>query len=417
MTTLTEPSARSLLGELNVLGYLQALRQRWLLIVAFVIVGAALGFGVSMLLPRVYRAHTELAIVRTGTLINFDPKFRTVSDNDPNAQALDQVSRRRSLVTIGSSASFAALVIERIGQQLPEDLREPFALQQLVDIDNDGDIIGISTVTDSPELSSLIANTWAQVYFERVNATFSENSLSTDLLLTQVTEAKANFDAREGTLVEYLRNNPYEALVRQQTLVSRQLNGQVDFEGKLSLLEIDARSLRDQLSRGSGNVSTADLLSRLLLQVHTFNSLGDAPLQLDLPVVDLGGETSRPQQIEQLDGLIKTIQDRRAALGGATRDELLKQLNSIQAQIEQAQSQRKELEAARDLAWGTYQLLNNKVAENNVASQTQSELVRIASPAVTPTRPVDTRRTLNTLLGAAAGLVLGAAVALVLRAR
>jgi uncharacterized protein involved in exopolysaccharide biosynthesis len=104
-------------------------------------------------------------------------------------------------------------------------------------------------------------------------------------------------------------------------------------------------------------------------------------------------------------------------LGGEANAPLYEQLSDLNVQLEQAAAQRKELEAERDLAWNTFQLINTKVAENTIATETESQLVRVASPAIEPREPVEQRTLLKTLLGGMAGAVVGAALALVMRPR
>src|SRR5436190_2315625 len=244
MATLIEPaSSNMVVGELNLLQYMQTLRRRWWLVAACAVVGIVLALAVSFFGPKTYATRVELAIVRTGTLVNFDPKFRTISDNDPNAQGLDQVSRRRSLVSLGDTPAFASVVIEKMGAQLPEELLDPYELQKHISVSNDGDIIRTWVNGDSPELITRIANTWANLYQERVNQTFSDNGLSTDALLTQVQEAKANYDANEAIVMTFLQSNSFERLRRDQDVLAAKLNREGELEVKLNSLETDAQSL------------------------------------------------------------------------------------------------------------------------------------------------------------------------------
>ena len=114
-----------------------------------------------------------------------------------------------------------------------------------------------------------------------------------------------------------------------------------------------------------------------------------------------------------MDSLITAIQARSQSLTGDTATALHQQLATVQAQLEQAQAQQKELTAARDLAWSTYQLLASKVSETNVAAGSANEMVRVAASAVAPSEPVDSRRLLFTVIGGLVGLLVGAAVAVV----
>jgi uncharacterized protein involved in exopolysaccharide biosynthesis len=98
----------------------------------------------------------------------------------------------------------------------------------------------------------------------------------------------------------------------------------------------------------------------------------------------------------------------------AEQDALYARLNAVQARVAEAQRHMQELEAARDLAWTTYQTLNTKVAEVKVSAGTETEWVRVASPAVPPRLPVASRAPVSGAVGGVLGLVLGFLLALVL---
>ena len=56
--------------------------------------------------------------------------------------------------------------------------------------------------------------------------------------------------------------------------------------------------------------------------------------------------------------------------------------------------------------------LSRKAAEARIAAQDETGEVRLASRAAAPTRPTSPRKTLNTLVGGALGLLVGILAAL-----
>ena len=164
-----------------------------------------------------YTTRADIAVVRTGFVVNLNPDFRTISDTDPNAMALDQVGRRRSLVALGRSLSFAEAVIARIGMRLPEALRSPEALQDLVEVRADNDLIQIDVTDTSPEQAALIANAWAETYVDRVNELFGETTLTSDSFNSQTAQAKQDYDAKQQALEEYLGTSPVDRLTRERS--------------------------------------------------------------------------------------------------------------------------------------------------------------------------------------------------------
>jgi uncharacterized protein involved in exopolysaccharide biosynthesis len=392
------------------------LRRRWFLLVIGAVLGAAAAYAYVSIQPPEYFSRADVAIVRTGFVVNLNPSFRTVSDTDPNTQALDQVSRRRSLAAIGGSLAFAEQVLEKLKSQLPEELQAPDALRERVNIKSDGDLFQIEVFAPSPELAALIANTWAEMYVNRINEVFGETPVTPASFDVQAAEAKKDYDAKQAALEAFLGTSPVDRLTRERDLLNLQLSDQVRLEGKLVQLQADVESLQSLIRSGQGNATAGEELTRVLLAANTFNNSGQLPLQMDVPFNGLQAETSREQQIAQLDALLVSIQERRAGLSGSTKTNLYHKLSSVQQQLERAQAQAKELQAGRDLAWNIYQLFQTKVGETSVANGTQNQLVRVANEALVPLRPVDSRIFIKTALGAFAGLVLGAAVALFVRA-
>ncbi len=318
-------------------------------------------------------------------------------------------------MTVGQSPAIAAGVVELLGDQLDEHLRTPEDLGRSIAVTTDGDVIRAQVQTSSPKQSAMIANAWAEVYVDRLNDIFAESALTTDSLETQAQQAKADYDAKQAAVVAFIGSSPYEQLVRERDVVVGSLNGVIAQKSKLARLQANAESLRDLIRQGQGSVTPSQEFAKFLVEVNAFNSEGEQPFRMDVPFDPNIGTSSRAELLAELDEFIETLKARQNALGSDGNKALYAQLSDLNVKIERASATRKELEAARDLSWNTFQLLNSKVAENTIATETESQLVRVASPAVEPREPIDQRIMLKTLLGGMAGVVLGAALALVLR--
>ena len=416
MTTLTD-TAPTLVNELNLAHYLELLRRRWFLPVLLGIAFAAAMFWYTAAQPARYAARADIAVVRSGTLVNFDPRLRTVSDTDPNALGLEQVTRRRSLEAIGESFALAAQVFTELGTNLPAEADSAEALAKMVNVDVDGDLIRITTMADSPELAARIANAYANAYVARVNEVFSESPVSPGAFQTQAEQAKQDYQTKQAALEQFIAIDREDDLARQRDLILRQLNAQLEVQAKLIELEADVLSLRTLVANGQGAAAIGEELARLILQANLYNNTGDLPLQLNLTLSALDTTTTRAQQLAQLDALLQEVRARRAAYGGEASRSLHAQLNPLQVELEQIAARKRELQSARSTAWEVYQLLVSKVNETNLASATQSQTVRVANPAVAPNLPVQGRQLLNTLLAGMVGVVLGAGVALIVRTK
>lgn len=401
--------------ELNLKRYIDVVLHLWYLILLCGILGAAGAYLVGALQPKMYSAHTDIAILRTGTIVTFDPKIRTISDTDPGAQSADSVSRRRSLTALSTSPDLQNRVIALMGTQLPETLRDPVHLQAAISFTIDGDLLTATATTSDPKVSALLANTWGTEYSARVNKLFGSNPDSEELISAQAAQAKQDYDTKQAAVNDFLQSTSIEQLKRQQALLSTELDAQVLLQNKLSQLSEDVKALRDRVAASGSTPSDADRLTQILIQANAFANGGDTSPAFRLDIASSTSATLTTQQeLQQLDELAKAIEARRSAVSDTQVQQWYTQLNTVQSQLEQTQQQLKEIQAARDLAWTTYQTLTSKVAEVHVSNGSENELVRLVSSATVPPSPNAVRATFNVLIGALLGLVIGFVVALIL---
>jgi uncharacterized protein involved in exopolysaccharide biosynthesis len=397
--------------ELNLAHLLGVLLRYWY----FLVIGGVLGVLVVLLWSRMqplrYAASASLVVIRSGLIVSFDPRVRSVSDTDLTSQALDQLTHRKSLITLGQSPDIAQAVIRELGDQLPPDLRDPGRLLTQIQVQNDSDVIQISATASSPQLAQQLANLWAKKYEELVNQVLGENALNSQDLDAQLQDAKKEYDAREQALVTFIATSSGAAQQSKIDLLDQQLKTRNDVRNKLAQLEQDATALKARMSAGGATVARGDALAQVLLEANAFNNGGgDAPaVRLDVPLDSPA--VSQADQLAQLDGLVRAIQDRRAAMTEQADADLAKQRDELQGQLEQGNAKQKELEALRDLAWNTYQSLGTKVAERTVTNGSPTMVVRLTLPALTGAL-ISSRLTLNLLIGGMFGVLIGGAGAL-----
>lgn len=184
------------------------------------IVAGSLGAGLAALAwgfvqRPTYEAEAYVAIVKSGTQLNFDPKFRTISEADQQTQLTDQAARRKSLTTMAKNLDLAGAVLTKLRDRLQDAKLKPEALLRTVEAVNDGDLIKITAGAWSPEQAALIANTWAQEFERRVNSIYGDSPLSADEMQSQAEALKRDYDTREAALVAHLVECPIERLTRR----------------------------------------------------------------------------------------------------------------------------------------------------------------------------------------------------------
>lgn len=196
--------------------YLFALRKWYRVIFLCAVVVGGLALGVSMLMPLTYQSEAAVAIVRSSVQVSFDPKIKSLSEQDITGN-IDAIARRKSLTTIAKSPDIASVVIAKIGDQLAEKQKDPNLLSASINAVNDGDLIRITAKASTPEKAELLVNTWAQEYVARVNSVYAENGLLLADVQSQTEASKKDYDGKEAALIAYLATNPNDKLVRQIT--------------------------------------------------------------------------------------------------------------------------------------------------------------------------------------------------------
>jgi capsular exopolysaccharide synthesis family protein len=397
--------------EINLGQYFSVLLRWYRLIILAALLAGFAALVVSFMTPPTYEAEAAVAIIKSGTQINFDPKIKTISEMDTAQLASDQTARRKSLTTIASSPDIATAVIAKMGDQLEESERIPVNLAGAIKATTDGDLIKIKASANNAEKAAILANTWTQEYLDRVNALYGESALAPTEIQAQADTAKRDYDQKEAALVAYLANNPIDQLSRQIAQKQQKLADLRTLENKIDRLLSDATALRNRLSSGGPNIGVGDDLAKILLEASAFSTWANLPVSLQIPIDKFSTGTTPAEQLRTLDTLIAALESRRKTIQEGTYVQLEQEANQLQAQLEQENAKKQELTRARDLAWSTYTTLSNKVAEVGIAAQSKGSVVRLAVPAIAPRSPVAPKKSVNTLLGGVVGLMLGVGAA------
>lgn len=426
-------------NELNLSRYVQILGRHWRVIAAAGILGGLAALAYSVVLPAGYRSDAALAIVRTGLVLNMDARARTISDTDPNVQSVDQIAQRRSLLTIAQSQDVALAVIAALGTP-PNEVQTPRQLASRVKVAMNSDVIEIQATMPTAEQATLLADTYARVLEERANLLLGETALPTEGLSLQAEQARQTYRDKEDALAAYLVTSQIEPLKRRVNIVSKEIDTRARVQTKMEQLEQDAQALQARLGSGETRGIPGTQLAQLLLEANAFNNETDisgnetdisgnktdnsgnktdtSPGALGSVQVNvLGGNVDNltpAEQAQSLDHLVQAIRTRRQTLAAQDTQPLYDELRKSQSDLEQAQAKLRELQTERDVAWNAYQLLATKVSESRIASGYQNQIVRIISSGNAPSSSATSRALLNTLIGAALGVIVGAGLAFAL---
>lgn len=374
---------------MNLVQLLIILRRNALLVVLGPVVMGLAAFATTYLLPPVYETEAQLAIVKNGSIVNFDPRYRTISEIE--SAGIDQTARRKSLISLVKTFALASQVINKIDVQLDSTDREPANLLNEVTATIDGDLISIRVRSNDPKRAALIANTWTELYSVKANQLYGENALTTADLQAQLDNSKRDYDAKERALSDYLANNSIDLLTRQITQTQQHIADLVTLDNKMERLLTDATSLRSKVSADPASSGRADDLALLLLGTSAFSTWSDLPVSLQIPIDQLSAGSSLSDRQRGLETVIAILTERRIGIRAELNGSLHQEVNALKAQLEQAIARKRELTGARDISEAALTTLSNKLSEVRVTESSKTSVVKIASAAVAPTRPVGSR--------------------------
>jgi len=390
--------------EIDLREYINVIVRRWKWIAGITLVAVITAAIVSFLvLPPVYQARAGVVIVKSRSEIAFEPKYRTLTEEDI-------ASRRKALEALVRSSSVAAEVIDKLGSTLQPEEREVEALLDIVETTSNGDLIGIKVEGKDPSKIAAIANAWGEAYERYVNELYGGRIQSPEDIQPQVAEARSSYKETEEALARFMGDNQIEALSRE---IGAKQNTLADYYSTTQMLDrliADATALRDQLRQGASSARTGNSLSILLLQASSFTLLSPGlPVQLQLSFDEQSIlESSAEEQVQELDVLLSVLEARLAGVQARIDERALQQeILQLQEQLEREQARMRELTQARDLAWETYNTLARKEAEVGVASQATDTEVRFAVRAVEPKEPVAPKKILNIAIAGVLGLMVG----------
>ncbi|MFQ5857970.1 MAG: GumC family protein [Anaerolineae bacterium] len=398
--------------EIDLRAYVEVLRRRWLMVIGIpvvaVIVAALLSFFV---LPPEYEATAGLVILKARTEVEFEPKIRTELGQ---SLAVDVKSRREALQALATSRPVAALVIERLGDQLPEEERQVDELLDSVSSKLTGDLLTIQAKHTDPDLAAGLANAWAETYVTYVNPLFSDVAQTPDTLAPQVQNAETTYQVAEEALVQFLADNPIQRLQREVGDLQSRIDKQYTDLRALDYLIDDVEALQAQLAGGVASSMPTTLgnsLAVVFLRARTFTASSRAQLETQLQL-DPAAWTTAPQDApnwqRELEALLTILTARRDELDQTVQStDWEQELLALQSELERQQAQKRELINSRDLAWDTYTSLRRKYTEVKVATEAPDLQVSIAMHADVPEEPVGPRKMLNLALAGALGLMVG----------
>lgn len=369
--------------EIDLRKYIDVLVKHWKLIVIITGTAVVVAALVSFLSPSIYEARASVLMTKARSDIVLEPKYLTEFQQDSASASIQQ-----ALLALVKSPSVANQVIEQLGDKLTPGERKTNALLGRTEVSNEGDLIKISVKSTDPRKAADIANAWAKSYKSYVNGIYSGTFQSAEGLQAQADVAANKYKEKQKALENFIRDNRLADLNQQ-------------IKDKETLYDI--KMLREQVKSGSSSAasSTANGLALFLLQTRAFTSLPEGLQFVPGSLADLNAS------LNDIDGLISTLESRPGGKTGQSLTELRKDILLLRAELEQESRRERELEGDRNLAWEAYRTIAGKSVETQVAAQAQAGIVEVAETAVVPESPTAPLKVMNPCIALVLGLIVG----------
>jgi len=402
--------------------YVEVLIRYWKWIVGGALVAAATAFAVSFLTPPTYEATALVAVTESRYVIQLDSRIKTVEDIQP-AQA--------TYTELATSDGLLQSLLAQL-DPLPEGVETVNDLQGMVEATSgiDPSMMRLVVRSRNPQGAARVANAWAELYVEQASEVYGDPGSEEQALFFegQLERVEAELEAAEGALIVFQGNSQAAILEAQLASAQQDLLDYLAEQREIKRVVRNARALQARIAgqpRGV-RVSPGDDLAALLLQIQAFSVRTSRPVQtlsydvgeytqrddsppIQLQVSDaalLSSERTASELVVFLEELVAMLEARGEEIEAQVAA-LEPQIPTLQQQLEEAETERRRLIRARDVAQEIYVLLARKVAEARFAAQDMSAKVRLVSRAASPGKPMSPRRLFNTAGAGTVGLMLG----------
>jgi len=384
--------------EIDLRAYVLVLLKYWKWILGTTAAAAVVALVVSFLLPPTYEATALVAIQAPQYVMQFDPRFETLTRQPAYKAYPDLAEGDEVLETL-----FARLNPRPVEIETLRDLREMVEAKA----GTDPSVVRLTVRARDPQEAARIANLWAELFVAHANRVYGASDEELRQLEGQLAQAQAELEAAEQALIEFQARNQASILdARLDSLKSDQAHYLADQRSITYILQ-DIQALREQLARQPDErpASLADDLTTLFLQIKAFNAQASAPIQLQVNSAESLSNKSIGETIALLDDMARALEAKSAEIGQRL-EELRPQILSLQEQLQEVYTESDRLTRQRDLAKETYTALARKVEETRIAVQGAQSTARLGSRAAVPEKPASPRKLLNTAVAGALGLML-----------
>ena len=447
--------------ELTPGDYIAMLRRRWVLILALAVVGPPLAYGVSRILPDRYKSQTLVLVERPSVPEKIVQSLDTEDLSQRLSSMQQQILSRSRLEPIITqfglySSDVSKVPMEDLVGRLQKAIEVTPILPMAETQSRQLPGFYVSVTMGSARTAQQVCTAVTSMFIEenlRLRQANSENT--TQFLVTQLAEAKANLDEQDAKLAafksHYLGSLPDQEKTNLDLLgnQSSQLEAATQALARAQQDKFLAESMLTQqvaawqaTQTGRSPETLEQQLSSMQTQLTTLqsrytddypdviklkNDIAALKKQIASSSTDKASDGSKPQkntleptQIAQLRAQVHNL-DQVIAEKAKEQDRIRQQIKLYEDRIQSSpavEQQFKELTRGYQTALDSYNDLQKKRNEAEMYAdlqrKQQGEQFRVLDPANLPDKPSFPNRPLFAAGGLAGGLALGLGIAFLL---
>ena len=413
--------------EIRVWDVVQALRRRWVLVVAIIVASVTVAMVYNTVATPLYEARARIIIEPSSAEV---VTFRPVGTEDQRTEEYFQTQ-----VQVLRSRALAEKTLEKVGAPLSDtppqgDAVADFMRSLDVTAVPGSRLVDVTALAKDPELSARAANAHAEAYLERNLETIARPSREASQWLTErLAELRKQVDSSQSALQQYREDRNAIPLEDRQNIDVQKLGQLSEAVTRSRTERIAKQALFDQLrSMQAGNQpldSFPAILANSFIQqlkselarlqrerAQLGEQLGD--LHPDMVKVDTEiAEAERRLRVE-IDSVLESTRNDFSTAQANERGLLAALAAQQQSVIASNRSAIGYGALQRDAA-STQQIFEGvlqRFKEADLSAELQSNNVRILDAAVAPRRPVWPRTYLNATIALFGGLFAAIALAL-----
>lgn len=381
--------------EIDLRPYIQSFARRWYWIIGLPLAAAIIAGYVAFSSPPTYSATAIVTAVDTREVVELSPEITEILGKQP-------------------LAAFPALALsDEVLNDTLENLSLELSLAEFKEIlestsGADNSIILLTVNSKDAELGARIANVWANSFVNWANRVYQgQGGERLEFFESQLEAASQALAKAERELEQFQSVNQTKIIsntlgIYQQTHV-RNLKERERFSQLLK----NTQALHTQILKSPNDkVTYADQLTYLQLQLQAYNNNTDdddviIPIILSLDSGDVLSEVNRAEQIQTVDNLLATLEEKLNQIEVGLQA-LEPRILTLQGESQAALAKQNTLFRNVNMAQQIYTTLSFQVAEEQIIAQDSNGGFRLASNAAVSGQPTESRPLLSAI---AVGLI------------